>query len=625
MDIELLQIRDFLIQYHPFDLLPTEVMDEIPGKLEIRYARRNTEILKPGVANRWLHIIRTGAVETRTSDGQLLAHLDAGEIFGVRSLNKEGAVENTSIATEDALIYLMPEDLYRQLCDAHPQFAFFFDPMGAKRLRGAMLVKQSEAHEEQAPFIVTPIADVMSSKAPITCTPEVSIREAATVMTNIRVSSLLVVDGEGNLKGIVTDRDLRKRVIVAGLSTDLPIREIMTENPITIEEDESISEAQLLMMQRNIHHIPVMDGERPIGMITNTDLIRKQPASAVQLVGTIRKASDIETMQEASNRIPNVLVNMTEHGVDSVLIGKMVTSVADAVHLRLLEMAEEKFGKAPVAFSWMVGGSQARMEQTAHSDQDNALLLADDYDPKEHGEYFENLAIFMRDALDSCGYYKCPGDVMASNLQWRQPLGRWKGYFNCWIDEPQPKALMLSSVFFDIRHVAGDISLFNELQAHLLEKAKVNRIFLAYMAANALSHSPPLGFFRNFVLSRDKEHKDTFDLKHSGVVPIVDLARVYALAAGSAEVETIERLEAAMEAGVLSQDGGVDLIDSMRFINQVRMRHQAGQIKHGRDADNYMPPEELSPFERSHLKDAFSVVKTMQSAMELRYQAGRLS
>ncbi|MEG3639036.1 putative nucleotidyltransferase substrate binding domain-containing protein [Magnetococcus sp. PR-3] len=622
MDIELIQIKDFLTQRHPFDLLPDEVMNDLPGQLEIRYVRRDTAVLTPGNHNNHLHIIRTGAVETRDPENHLLAHLDEGDVFGVGSLMNGGKVQNANVATEDSLIYLMPFDLFRKLCDDHSQFSYYFDPMGAQRLRSAIQVKESNETVTKTPIIIQAIGDAMT-RSPITGTPDMTVREAATKMTDIRVSSLLIMNDQDKLIGIVTDRDLRKRVIVAGLDINEPVSAIMTADPSTIESSAAVSEAQLMMMRTNIHHIPVTEDEKLVGMITNTDLVRNQPASAVQLMSIVRKAEDVETLSTASERIPNILVNHINSGVDSHLIGKMITSVTDAIHNRLLELAHQKMGPSPVPYAWMVGGSQARFEQTAHSDQDNALILSDEYDEAEHGEYFEQLSIHMRDALDACGYYLCPGDVMASNPEWRQPVSKWIQYFDKWTEEPEPKALMLASVFFDIRFVGGHEPLFEQVQKHMLSKTKGNNIFLAYMAANALTHAPPLGFFRNFVLQRDKAHKDTFDLKHSGVVPIVDLARVYALDAGVTAVDTIERLEMAMEGGAVSKDGSTDLIDAMRFINTVRLRHQAKRIKGGHKADNYMPPEELTQFDRSHLKDAFSVVKTMQSALGQRFQVGR--
>ena len=191
--------------------------------------------------------------------------------------------------------------------------------------------------------------------------------------------------------------------------------------------------------------------------------------------------------------------------------------------------------------------------------------------------------------------------------------------------KPQPKALMLTCVFFDMRHIYGDEDLFTELRRYVLEKTRGNRIFLAYMAVNALSHQPPLGFFRNFVLIRGGQHDRTFDLKHNGIVPIVDLARVYALSAGVDVVNTPERLSASVAGGEVTAEGAEDLRETLEFINSMRIQHQARQLRAGQEADNFMSPDDLSHFERNHLKDAFSVVRSMQNTLGNRFQVSKFT
>jgi CBS domain-containing protein len=278
-----------------------------------------------------------------------------------------------------------------------------------------------------------------------------------------------------------------------------------------------------------------------------------------------------------------------------------------------------------VPYAWIVAGSLARNEQAAHSDQDNGLILSDDYDADQHGAYFEQLSRSIADGLNACGYVYCPGEVMAINPKWRQPVNVWKQYFDQWIQHPQPKALMYTSIFFDLRCVYGEKPLLKGLQAYVLEQTRGNTIFLAHMAANALQYHPPLGLFRNFVLEKAGAEEKALDMKKRGVMPVIDLARVYALSAGLSALNTQERLEAAAKAGVLSSRGMADLRDAFEFINTVRLQHQAYQIENGERPDNYVPPEQLSALERKHLKDAFEVVSDIQEAMGQRYQSGVFS
>ncbi|NIY77749.1 cyclic nucleotide-binding protein, partial [Thalassospira sp. HF15] len=313
---------------------------------------------------------------------------------------------------------------------------------------------------------------------------------------------------------------------------------------------------------------------------------------------------------------PELLSPLIEAGATSQNAGHIVTTLSDAATARLLQLAEEEFGPPPVPYVWMAGGSQGRQEQTALSDQDNCLIIDDGYDPDQHGDYFKKLADYVCDGLHRVGYVYCPGDMMAKTEEWRQPARTWQKYFNKWIEQPEPKSLMLCSVWFDLRPVHGTKSLFEDLHRMIVSKAKDNRIFQAYMVGNALTHHVPLGFFKNFVMIRGGEHDKTLDLKHNGVVPIVDLARIHALANGVEAVNTYERLNAVKSFPSISNQGASDLLDAFEFISITRLKHQVRQIRHGERPDNFLQPESLSAFERSHLKDAFSVVKNLQGALE---------
>jgi CBS domain-containing protein len=296
------------------------------------------------------------------------------------------------------------------------------------------------------------------------------------------------------------------------------------------------------------------------------------------------------------------------------VVTRLVTDIADAVTRRLLRMAEDELGAPPVPYLWLACGSQGRQEQAGVSDQDNCLIL-DDAATEADLLFFDRLARFVSDGLNAAGYVHCPGDMMATNPRWRQPVRVWREYFRGWIATPSPEAQMLASVMFDLRPIGGERALFDSLQAETLDRAARNSIFTAHMASNSLKHYPPLGLLRSFATIRSGEHRNTIDLKMNGVVPIVDLGRMYALQGRIALVNTRARIEAAGAAGVTSQSGSRDLLDAYDLIAETRLDHQARRVKAGERPDNYLVPAELSDFERSHLRDAFVVVKTMQSAL----------
>lgn len=460
-------------------------------------------------------------------------------------------------------------------------------------------------------------------RMPVTLPPSASIRSAAELMSAERVSSVLIVEGEA-MFGLITDRDLRSRVVASGFDISRPVMDIATLAPVCVDINAFAFDALLLMAKHNVHHLPVLDGQRVVGMLTANDLTEQHSGSAVYIAGDIHKQNTIEGLQQACAKVPQVQQGLVAAGASAHSIGHIITAITDAVTVRLLQIAESQFGPPPVDYVWVAAGSQARSEQSAKTDQDNALVLDDAYDEREHGDYFKALTTFVCDGLDACGYVHCPGEMMAMNDQWRLPLSQWAELFRHWIDEPEPKALMLTCVFFDLRAVYGRAELLQTLRQGVLERTRRQSIFLAHMVGNALTHRPPLGWFGRFALERHGEHRGTMDLKHKGIVPIVDLARVCALSGGDDAVNTHERLLHAGASGLIGEKSARNLRDALAFLAATRMRHQARQIAAGQNPDNYLAPGSVSGFERSQLRDAFQVVASLQEVLAQRFQTGRL-
>ncbi len=452
-----------------------------------------------------------------------------------------------------------------------------------------------------------------------------SIRQTAQAMTEVSSHTALIVDA-GRLCGIVTDQNFRVRVIASGRNPADHIATIMTPDPLTLPPNAAASEALLLMASQNIRHIPVVDAHTQsiLGVVGATDLLRSQSHHAVYLVGDIHLARDVASLQRLSQHIPQALVNMVRSHLTAYHIAHALSSIGQAITRRLLQLAEQQFGAPPISYAFIVAGSMARSEQTAYSDQDNGLILADDYDEARHGAYFSQLAGFVSDGLDACGYRYCSGNIMATNPQWRQPLAVWRGYFFGWIDSPSPQALLNASIFFDLSCLYGDHSLFKQLQDDILQRTRSHRLFQSYLAANALNYRPPLGFFKGFVLEEGADGKG-LDMKKRGVVPIIDLVRVYTLALGLPEQNTHERLEALarQEPGTvnISAAGLADLKDAFEFISSTRLQHQAQQIEAGKQPDHHVPPGQFSDLEQRYLKNAFEVVAALQSSLAHHYQA----
>ncbi|TAG19815.1 MAG: cyclic nucleotide-binding/CBS domain-containing protein [Rhodobacterales bacterium] len=599
MDHDSNSLVAFLETVHPYDSLPRDEMARVAASFSRSHYDDTAVIYSAGEPMTGIYLILAGSVEVLEPSGGLVSLLGPRNSFGERGLMRDGIAVTTARATDGAEILMLPEAEFRRLIASYPAFERFFH-------RG----RQTDS---RAADISTRKVGDLIARAPISVGPGVTIRDAAGIMRDAHISCVAVVEGD-RLVGIVTARDFTNKVLAAGMDPGAPVSAVMAPDPMVLTPDSLGSDVLNRMLEHRIGHLPVVDDGKLVGMITQTDLVRFQAVSSALLVRDAATAGTVAELAENTARIPRLLVQLVGGGSAHEVVTRLVTDIADTVTRRLLAMAEAELGPSPVPYLWLACGSQGRQEQTGVSDQDNCLMI-DDAATDDDMAYFAKLAKIVCDGLDACGYVYCPGDMMATNPQWRQRVAVWRDYFRRWVTTPDPMAQMLASVMFDLRPIGGAAGLYTDLQAEVLELAAKNSIFVAHMVSNSLKHTPPLGLLRGFATIRSGEHKNHIDLKMNGVVPVVDLGRVYALIGQLPAANTRARLEAATEAGIISPSGARDLIEAYDLIAEVRLEHQARRVKAGDRPDNFIAPSELSDFERSHLRDAFVVVRTMQSAV----------
>ncbi|MGH1543470.1 MAG: DUF294 nucleotidyltransferase-like domain-containing protein, partial [Arenicella sp.] len=492
-------------------------------------------------------------------------------------------------------------------------FSLFFDRKYSKRLQNALQHRQENSLYSQQ-------VQQLMSKTLVTIDPMASVFDAARLMSEHSISCLAVVDDRQSLLGIVTDRDLRQRVIAEQRSYTDSVQKIMTPQPIVTTTTAFADQAILLMVQNNIHHLPVLENNHPVAMLTVSDIVRQQKSEPILLMSTIYKSQSVDELVLASHNIKGLLQNLIAADIKAEALGRLLTTVTDALTGRLIQLAQQQLGPEPVPFVWLAFGSQGRQDQSAKSDQDNGLLLDDSVRP-EHDAYFAQLAGFVCDGLDACGYVYCPGNIMATNSQWRQPLQAWQKHFSQWVQQPETKALMHASIFFDLRMIfnsADDDELMASLQGSL-QGLLQNQRFLAGLTLNALDLQPPLGFFKQFVVDRKGQHKDTFDIKKQGLMPLTDIARIHALANAVPHVNSMERLHALNDSNMLEAGQASNLLDAHEFIAHLRLVHQGQQMDQGLAPDNNINPDQLSGLLQRQLKDAFQIVRDAQKSLRLRY------
>ncbi|MGH3030025.1 MAG: putative nucleotidyltransferase substrate binding domain-containing protein [Gaiellaceae bacterium] len=607
LDEALGEITGFLARHPPFSALSREALERLVRRGEIEFFSAGSDILaQAGVPSRYFYVVRRGSVELLDA-GEVVDVLDEGEAFGHPSLLSGLPPAFTVRAREDCLCYLFP---------AEPTLAALSDPAGLTFLATTLedRLERASARSRRGFSLGTARVGALASPVPVIPSPAVPIQEVAAQMTEKRASSAVVIDGDAF--GIVTDTDLRARVVARSLPPDAPAATVMSASALTAPPERLAFDALVDMLEAEIHHLLVIDAEgRLLGVVTHAALLNLDSPSPFTLRQEITRAEDVAALAKALDALPQVVVKLLDGGVEPVDLGDVIATTSDAVVRRVLELAVLELGDPPCSWAWLALGSEARREQTLATDQDNGLA----YDgPEDEVEgYFAVLAERVNGAIADCGFKACRAGVMARNRPWRRTRASWMELFDTSLRFPDRERVFLATIAFDLRRVAGPLRLEEEV-ADLLATAPERPAFLTRLRRRALDFRPPTGFLRDFVVERSGERVGTLDIKRGGVMPIVDIARLYALAAGSSTVGTLDRLRAAGARGSLEGIRATELSEAFATVTRIRLEHQAAQVERGHPPDNRINPRELPPLARRELKESFRAIAQVQKALEPR-------
>jgi CBS domain-containing protein len=621
------EIARFLQQHPPFDVLPFAVLLRTAASMQIEYFPAQQVILAHnGQPAQFLYLICRGSVDLlREQDGQetLFDTLGPGEAFGHPSLIRAQPPLVTVRSRVETLAYLLPAAQFHQLRAEWPAFAQFFAASTIERLGYAV----QHRHAEADPALFQTHLGALLHRPIVAISPEATVREAARRMSDERVSCLLVDNPPYGIldanSGILTDRDLRSRVLAAGLPDSTPVREVMTAPALSLPAESLVFEGLMLMLERGIHHLPITRDGLVVGMVTHTDILRQQQRSPAFLPGLLHRAQTVGELRNYTDQVAQTVDTLLDAGARVSDIGRVVAVAHDALLVRLLRDAERMLGAPPCPYAWLVVGSEGRYEQTLRTDQDNALIYADDAVPEAEG-YFAALAQQVVEWLVACGFPPCPGNIMATNPEWRRPLSTWASYFSHWIAQPSEEALLRTAIFFDFRQVYGELDATTPLRA-IIEKGRQNQVFLGRLARASLRQLAPLSFFGQVALERHGDQQNLLDLKHRGVAMVVDLARLFALEAGSSELNTISRLRKAAGASNLTTADSENLIAAFELISQIRLRHQQAQLSRDEAPTNMIVFPQLSARERRELKESLQAIAAVQRSVAFVYQTERIA
>lgn len=613
MNPALADVEKFLAATPPFDRLDPPLRQRAAAAIEAIYRRKGTVLLEIGDANERLHIIRRGAVEAHDRLGNLIDRYGEGESFGVQSLLTGKPVRFRITLIEDGLVWILPRAAFDALRAASPEFDKQYIRSLEERLVSGV---QQPAHSSGPELFMTAMGELVR-RGPVVVTPDTTIAAAARQMSEHGVSSLLVNEGD-TVRGIVTDRDLRNRVLAQGRDPSQSVAAIMSTELVTQDASRPVLEGIIAMAGRGIHHLPLTRNGCVIGMLTTRDLMTLQTSHPLYLAAQIQKAASIEHLVSICRQVPRLFELMLASGLRAEQVPKVLTAVNDAVTRRLISLARQQLGPAPAPFAWLAFGSQARAEQSIRTDQDNGLVYADDA-PAGADAWFAALARIVCDGLDACGYPYCPGAIMATTDDWRRPLAGWLEHFRRWSAVPDPQAVLRISIFFDLRAVEGDHALAARISQAMGEcgSGRNKGVFISALARQAASYDVPLGFFRRFVVASQGEHRETLEIKASGLMPLTDLVRARALAAGVTAPGTQERIAHMVEANSLSRTDADRLSGAHLLLMGLRVRLHAEQVRRGEKPHDHLDPREISHAERAALREAFLVIREAQRGLLL--------
>ncbi|MEA2331685.1 MAG: hypothetical protein QOK00_3667 [Thermoleophilaceae bacterium] len=602
-------IAEFLRRHPPFDTLDEETLAAVATSAEIEFHAAGVAILDSAEAtSEFAYVVRRGFVELLIGD-RLLDALGEGEMFGFASLLDEAPLGFVARAAEDTLVYRIPASSIRPVLERPAAVRFVARSMN----KGVHLLAGHE--REPVPSPAGRRVRELIRAAPLVCSPDTTVQETARRMIDAGVTCAVV--DLGDQLGIVTDRDIRTRVVAAGAGPGTPLSKVMSAPAWTVAADRTGTEALLEMLDHGVRHLPVLDaGRRLIGVLDDVDLMASERRAPFRLRAEIARSADAAAVARAASELPETVIALHDAELPAAAISRAIASIHDSATRRLIDLAHADLGPPPVPYTWLATGSFGRFEPFPSSDVDCALAWdGPDEDPQLRG-WMHTLAERVLEDLAACGFPSDDKGAVASNPLFARSIEAWEAAARSWVEDPDTdRGLMLLCVVVESDPVWGATAVAERLAA-AFARSPDRDLLLRRLAGVALAERPPTGFRRSFVLHRGGERK-VLDIKKGGLLPIEALARWSGLAAGVSAASTRARLEASQAAGTLSAQDAAILRDAFELVCALRMEHQVEQLRNGQAPHDLIDPTGLTPLTRTALKEAFRAVARVQRGVAL--------
>ncbi|MDD2781021.1 putative nucleotidyltransferase substrate binding domain-containing protein [Sulfuricurvum sp.] len=598
--------KALLMSIHPFDLLGERMIEKLMTQMDIAYYPKETVLIAPRVRAESLYIIIKGIVN-ETIEGELQNVYGERDSFDANSLIY-GNTQSTFSVAEDLICYELPKESFLNLLqDVEPFQNYFMQDFITKHQN----LKERQHQNELTPFMVSRV-DEIYLHTPCFVEAHTPIREALRKMADQNANVILVKKGEEI--GIVTDTNLREKLLLSDKSRNDPIHEIATYGLITIERSDFLFNALLLFTKYGVKRLIVIENDQIVGILEQLDLLSHFANHTHLIAASIDRAVSIDELQNAQRSLTHLIRSLTSKGVRVRYVSKLVSELNAKVYRKVFEMVVPQALQTKCAL--IVMGSEGRGEQILRTDQDNALII---HDGEDEG-VFEPYMMQLNGYLLQLGFPKCSGNVMVSNPYWRRSVGGYKNLISDWIDTFNEEALMGLSIFLDAQCVAGDETLLDECQNYLFEHFEGRSDILAHLAKVALAFETPLSLIGSFVLGR-AEHVSEFDIKKGGIFAIVHGVRILALEHKISVTNTTERIKELNNLGLFDRAFANELIEAYDTLLSIRLHFILAQ-KQGSDEQNYVNPKLLSKAEKDLLKDAFKIVNTFKKFLTYHFHLG---
>ncbi|GIV57822.1 MAG: hypothetical protein KatS3mg042_0735 [Rhodothermaceae bacterium] len=625
------RIRQLLATTPPFDRLAEAERDQLLPDIRLEVFEAGEVILEQGgPPPRGLYIVESGLVRLMDVDTQrLLDKCGEGSTFGAFGLIKGGALIYEARAVEPTVCAVLEAKRFHQLYETHRDFAAFFDSDLTYFVR-----RLGTEVDVAGAYRLGLRLSMLPHRRPLQVPPDTTAEEAARRMAAARTGALLVMQ-HGVLLGILTDRDLRDRLVAQGLPPTTPVAALMSTPVHTIPLQASLFEAMMRMIRHDVHRLVVVEPEqqRPVGLLTDRDLTHFRGQDPLATLARITAASSLDELTNLRAETSEMLLDLYQQNVRPEYLTQILSVLYDRLAVRVLELVEADLRDASpeeavtLPWVWLRLGSGGRREMTLASRQHNALLYADPSSPEEAERaerWFTRLAERANDALERCGFPR--SEQVARDPACRGPLRALRKRFRTWIFEAGPETLLGPPLlFFDLRGIYGATSLVDALKQDIEDALNVQamdreRAFLQILTDSALQQAPPLSFFRRFLLDRAGDHRHRFDLRARGILPVVDAARVLALETRYLEsTNTFDRLRHAAHALPDLRPLIEATLEAYQFLFDFRLEHHLRAVERGEQPDNHLLPSQLSPIQRNLLRRAFGTVAELPAVLARRY------